>query len=70
MWISSVAKPPTSIADRLNEHGLPYLFAAGDRRIVGDPEHLKRLRLEKPVMRQSLVSAAERLVTGSPTRSD
>jgi len=39
------------IADRLNELGVPYLFATGDVRIIGRPAHQGRPRLEKPLSR-------------------
>ncbi|SHJ18087.1 CheY chemotaxis protein or a CheY-like REC (receiver) domain [Roseomonas rosea] len=58
------------VADRLNERGVPYLFATGDVRIIDDPGHRKRLRLEKPLSRQQLVREVERLVSGSPAHPD
>lgn len=58
------------IADRLDERGVPYLFATGEVRIADDPDHRKRLHLEKPLTKQMLVSAVERLLAGAPTRSE
>ncbi|MBP0444626.1 response regulator [Roseomonas sp. SSH11] len=59
-----------AIADRLNERGVPYLFATGDVRITDAPEHRRRLRLEKPLTRQQLIRQVERLLAGSPGHSD
>ncbi|MBB5695781.1 response regulator [Muricoccus pecuniae] len=50
------------IANRLNERGVPYIFATGDVRIIDDPEHRKRVRLEKPVTRTQLLRALEMLL--------
>ena len=58
------------IADRLNERGVPYLFATGEVRIADDPDHRARLRLEKPLTKQMLVREVQRLVAGAPTRSE
>jgi CheY-like chemotaxis protein len=50
------------IADRLNELGVPYLFATGDVRIIDDPAHRERPRLEKPIARVQLLKAVGKLL--------
>ncbi|MFC7735511.1 response regulator [Roseomonas sp. GCM10028921] len=50
------------IADWLNERGVPYLFATGEVRIADDPEHRKRVRLEKPLTRTQLLRALQMLL--------
>ena len=50
------------IADRLNELGVPYLFATGDVRIIGSPAHQGRPRLEKPISERDLLRAVEKLL--------
>jgi CheY-like chemotaxis protein len=50
------------IADRLNELGVPYLFATGDVRIIDLPTHQGRPRLNKPISRAQLLRAVESLL--------
>jgi CheY-like chemotaxis protein len=50
------------IADGLNERGVPYLFATGDVRIIDDPAHRERPRLDKPLARTQLLKALEELL--------
>lgn len=53
------------VADRLNELGVPYLFATGDVRIADDPAHRTRPRLDKPTSRGELLQAVGRMVAGA-----
>jgi DNA-binding response OmpR family regulator len=53
------------VADRLDELGVPYLFATGDVRIFEDARYAGHPRLEKPLLNHELLSAAERLI-GAP----
>jgi CheY-like chemotaxis protein len=50
------------IADRLDELGVPYLFATGDVRIIDRPAHQGRPRLDKPISRGALLRAVEKLL--------
>ncbi|MCR0981549.1 response regulator [Roseomonas populi] len=50
------------IADRLDELGVPYLFATGDVRLVDEPNYQCRTRLEKPVTQRGLLRALEALL--------
>ena len=50
------------VADRLNELGIPYLFATGDVRVIDDPAHRARPRLNKPVSRGDLLRALRKLL--------
>jgi CheY-like chemotaxis protein len=50
------------VADRLNELGVPYLFATGDVRIIDDPAHRARPRLNKPISRGDLLRALGKLL--------
>jgi CheY-like chemotaxis protein len=50
------------IADQLNEHGVPDLFATGDMRIIDDPRHQGYPRLNKPLARTELLRALEMLL--------
>jgi len=50
------------VADRLNDLNIPYLFATGDVRIIDDPAHRERPRLEKPVSKGDLLRAIGRLL--------
>lgn len=54
------------VADDLSERGIPYLFATGDIRIIDDPVHRQRPRLEKPVAKQQLLGALEQLLAVHP----
>ncbi|MDB5416541.1 MAG: response regulator receiver [Rubritepida sp.] len=56
------------IADRLNELGVPYLFATGDVRIIDNPAHKARPRLEKPISQGELIAAVEKLLADRPPR--
>jgi CheY-like chemotaxis protein len=56
------------IADRLNELGVPFVFATGDLRIIDDRVHRERPRLEKPIRRLQLLATLEALFASrSPT---
>ncbi|MBP0492044.1 response regulator [Roseomonas indoligenes] len=50
------------VADRLEELGVPFLFATGDVRLVDEPSYQSRTRLEKPVTQRGLVRALQSLV--------
>jgi CheY-like chemotaxis protein len=50
------------VADRLNQLGIPYVFATGDIRVIDDPAHQERPRLEKPVSREHLLGALGKLL--------
>jgi CheY-like chemotaxis protein len=50
------------IADRLNEIGVPFLFATGDVRIIDDPMYRQRPRLDKPIAIAQLLRALEQLL--------
>ncbi|MFC7739631.1 response regulator [Roseomonas sp. GCM10028921] len=52
-----------SVANRLNEICVPYLFATGDVRITGDRAHSGRPCLGKPISRGQLLDAVEKLLT-------
>jgi CheY-like chemotaxis protein len=55
------------VADRLNELGVSYLFATGDVRIIDDPTHRERPRLDKPITRAQLLGSVEKLLAAHPT---
>jgi CheY-like chemotaxis protein len=57
------------IADRLNELGVPYVFATGDVRIIDRPPHQGRPRLNKPVSRGALLRAVEKLLAARSLRT-
>lgn len=55
------------VADRLNELGVPYLFATGDVpnggvRALDGLAHRERTRLEKPILRDDLLKAVGELL--------
>ena len=50
------------IADRLNELGVPYLFATGDVRIIDSAAHRARPRLDKPLSEDELLRAVAKLL--------
>lgn len=54
------------IADKLNELGVPYMFATGDVRIIDDPAHRQRPRLDKPIARTQLLRALAGMLADRP----
>jgi CheY-like chemotaxis protein len=54
------------IADKLNELGVPYLFATGDVQIIDNAAYRGRTRLNKPVSRAELLKAVGKLLDGRP----
>ncbi|WP_424136291.1 response regulator [Roseomonas chloroacetimidivorans] len=56
------------IADRLDELGVPYLFATGDVRLIDEPSYQGRPKLEKPVMERELLKALAQLLEMAPAR--
>ncbi|WP_338663657.1 response regulator [Pararoseomonas sp. SCSIO 73927] len=50
------------VADRLDELGVPYMFATGDVRLVDEPSYQSRTRLEKPITQRGLLRALQSLV--------
>jgi CheY-like chemotaxis protein len=58
------------IAARLNEIGVPYLFATGDVRIIDDPMHRERPRLAKPIATAHLLRTLEQLLAARSSPAD
>ena len=56
------------VADRLDELGVPYLFATGDVRIKDAANYRQHPKLEKPILRQELILALEELLAASRNR--
>jgi CheY-like chemotaxis protein len=54
------------VADRLNELGVPYLFATGDVRIIDHPAHRDRPHLDKPTSQRDLLRAVVKLLAVEP----
>ncbi len=51
-----------SVADQLNAHGIPYLFATGEVQIADRSDYRSRPKLEKPILVDELVRAVGRLM--------
>jgi len=49
------------VADRLDELGIPYLFATGDVQLVDQPTYRSKPRLEKPVSEGDLLKILEKI---------
>lgn len=51
-----------AVADRLTASGVPYLFATGDVQIADRSDYRSRPKLEKPILRDELLRAVNKLV--------
>lgn len=50
------------VADRLNERGVPYLFATGESEIADRSDYRSRPKLEKPILDVELVREVGKLI--------